>query len=96
MPFAVNVVGLQDERDHALVDAGIYNVVRHPMYSGSPLVLLGLCLWLGSTAAVVCAALPLGLLIVRVQLEERFLQLELPGYREYMKRVPCRLLPRIW
>jgi protein-S-isoprenylcysteine O-methyltransferase Ste14 len=95
-PFAVTVVRLQNERQHTVVDIGIYNVVRHPMYAGNPLVNVGLSLWLGSYAAVMFAAIPLGLLMVRIGLEERFLRRALPGYREYVARVPYRLLPGLW
>lgn len=66
------------------------------MYAGNPLVNVGLSLWLGSYAAVLFAAIPLGLLMVRIGLEERFLRRELPGYREYAARVPYRLLPGLW
>lgn len=71
-PFAVTVVRVQHERQHTVVDTGIYSVVRHPMYAGNPLVNVGLGLWLGSYAAVLFAAIPLGLLMVRIRLEERF------------------------
>ena len=94
--FAVTVVRLQSERSHAVVDTGVYNVIRHPMYAGSPLVLLGMSLWLGSYAAAVFATLPLVLLMVRIGLEERFLRRPLPGYPEYVKRVPYRLVPGVW
>ena len=95
-PFAVTVVRLQSERQHTVVDTGIYSVVRHPMYAGNPLVNVGLSFWLGSYTAALFAAVPLGLLMVRIGLEERFLRRELPGYREYVARVPYRLLPGIW
>jgi protein-S-isoprenylcysteine O-methyltransferase Ste14 len=94
--FAVTVVRLQDERQHTVVDTGIYGVIRHPMYAGNLLVNVGLSLWLGSYAAVLFAAIPLGLLMVRIGLEERFLRRELPDYREYAMRVPYRLLPGLW
>jgi protein-S-isoprenylcysteine O-methyltransferase Ste14 len=94
--FAVTVIRLQSEREHEVVDTGVYNVVRHPMYAGSPLVLLGQSLWLGSYTAAVYAALPLTLLVLRIGLEERFLRRELPGYAEYTRRVRYRLLPGIW
>ena len=94
--FAVTVVRLQAERRHSVVDTGLYNVVRHPMYAGSPFVHLGLSLWLGSYTAAAFVSLPIALLAARIGLEERFLRRELPGYSEYMKRVPYRLLPGIW
>jgi len=95
-PFAVTVVRHQSERQHTVVDTGIYRVVRHPMYAGNLLVNVGLSLWLGSYTAALFAAIPLGLLMVRIGLEERFLRRELPGYREYAARVPYRLLPGLW
>ena len=94
--FAVTVVRLQGERKHTVVDTGVYGVVRHPMYAGLLLVLVGLGLWLESYAAALLAVVPMGLLVVRIGLEERFLRRELPGYREYAARVPHRLLPGIW
>jgi len=95
-PFAVSVVRLQNERQHTVIDTSLYSIVRHPMYAGNPLVNVGLSLWLGSYAAVLFAAIPLGLLMVRIGLEERFLRRELPGYREYASRVPYRLVPGLW
>ena len=94
--FAVTVIRFQGERRHRLVSTGIYKVIRHPMYAGNPLVLVGMSLWLGSYIAALCAIVPLGLLIVRISLEERLLRRELADYGEYVKRVPYRLLPGIW
>ena len=94
--FAVTVVRLQSERQHAVADTGVYRVVRHPMYAGSPCVNMGLGLWLGSYLAVVLDVIPLAILVVRIMLEERVLRNELPGYVEYTARVPYRLLPGIW
>ena len=94
--FAVTVVRLQEERQHTVVDTDVYRVVRHPMYAGSPFVNVGLSLWLGSYAAALLAVIPLGLLVMRIGLEERVLRRELPGYGDYAARVPYRLLPGIW
>jgi len=94
--FAVTVVRLQEERRHAVADTGVYGIVRHPMYAGSPLVNVGSALWLGSYAAALFAVVPLGLLVARIVVEERVLRRELPGYGAYAARVPYRLLPGIW
>ena len=94
--FAVTVVRLQRERRHAVVDAGVYAVVRHPMYAGNPCVLVGLGLWLGSYAAALGALVPLALLVARIALEERFLRRALPEYAEYAARVRYRLVPGVW
>ena len=95
-PFAVTVVRFQDERQHTVVDTGVYGVIRHPMYAGNPLVNVGLSLWLGSYVAVLFSVIPLVLLMVRIGLEERFLRRDLPGYGAYAARVPYRLLPGLW
>jgi protein-S-isoprenylcysteine O-methyltransferase Ste14 len=94
--FAVTVVRLQGERGHSVADTGIYRFIRHPMYAASPLVNVGLALWLGSYAAALFAIVPLALLVARIALEERVLRRELPGYGEYAMRVPYRLLPGVW
>jgi protein-S-isoprenylcysteine O-methyltransferase Ste14 len=94
--FAVTVVRLQRERAHAVADKGVYAVVRHPFYAADPLVFVGLGMWLGSYAAVLAAALPLALVVLRLHLEERLLERELPGYAAYASRVRHRLIPGVW
>ena len=94
--YATTVVRLQRDRAHAVVDTGVYRIVRHPFYAGTPLVFLGLALWLGSYGAAALTVVPFTLMLVRLQLEERFLRTELPGYADYTGRVPHRLIPRVW
>jgi protein-S-isoprenylcysteine O-methyltransferase Ste14 len=94
--FATATVRFQGERAHAVADSGVYTMVRHPFYAADPLILVGLSLWLESSLAALCALLPIALVIVRLQLEERFLRRELPGYDEYMARVRHRLIPGVW
>src|SRR5438105_9144450 len=60
--FATTVLRLQRERQHALVDTGLYRIVRHPFYAGTPLVLVGLGLWVASYTWPVFAGLPIALL----------------------------------
>jgi protein-S-isoprenylcysteine O-methyltransferase Ste14 len=36
------------------------------------------------------------LLVLRTSLEDRVLQDELPGYRDYARRVRYRLIPAVW
>ncbi len=94
--FFSSVVRIQDDRGHRVVDKGPYSVVRHPGYAGMiPLMALsGLALgsWLAFGFGVVY-----GLLIARrTRFEDRFLQANLAGYRDYVRRVPYRLVPGIW
>lgn len=94
--FATTVVRLQRERAHAVVDTGVYSIVRHPFYTGTALVLVGMGLWLESYTSALFAVVPTAFVVMRLKLEERLLRRELPGYREYAVRVPHRLLPGIW
>lgn len=94
--FAAAVVRHQKERGHAVVDSGLYGVVRHPMYAGAFLWMLGMPLWLGSYAGVLFFAVPMAVLAVRITTEERFLRRELAGYDAYTRRVRYRLVPFVW
>ena len=94
--FAIPVVKSQDDRRQRVVDGGPYGVVRHPMYAGIALVTLGMPLWLGSTAGVLAALVPIAILAVRIGIEERFLRAELAGYAAYAARVRARLVPGVW
>src|SRR5262249_15361787 len=68
--FATAVVRLQHDRKHAVVDTGVYSIVRHPFYAGTPLVLMGMVLWLESYTAALCALFPIALVMIRLILEE--------------------------
>jgi protein-S-isoprenylcysteine O-methyltransferase Ste14 len=94
--YAVTVVRHQPERRHALVDHGVYRRVRHPMYAGLVLELLGIPLWLGSTAGMLMAIVPVALLFTRIVVEERLLVRSLDSYDAYRTRVRSRLIPGIW
>ncbi len=94
--FAVPVVKSQEDRRQVVVDRGPYAVVRHPMYAGIALVMLGMPLWLGSTAAALAALVPIAVLAVRIGIEEAFLRRTLRGYAAYSARVRARLVPGVW
>jgi protein-S-isoprenylcysteine O-methyltransferase Ste14 len=79
-----------------VVRSGPYGVVRHPMYAGSLLMLVGVPLGLGSPWGLI-ALLPMFVVIVlRLIDEERFLTAHLTGYAAYRTRVPSRLVPGVW
>ena len=94
--FAVTEVRLQPERAQTVADAGPYRFVRHPFYAADPLILIGSALWLGSYVAAASAALPLTLMVLRLQREEHVLRQELAGYGAYATRVRYRLVPGLW
>ena len=82
--------------DQKVVSTGPYAWVRHPMYAGAVLMLLGMPLALGSWwgVAVLLAMLPA--FVWRMFDEEKLLTENLPGYAEYRQRVRFRLIPGVW
>ena len=84
------------EEGQRLATTGLYGLVRHPMYAGSLIMMLGTPLALDSywgLAVVIPAAAVLG---IRILDEEKMLTDELDGYREYRQRVRYRLIPNVW
>jgi len=96
-PFFSSVARIQTDRGQHVIDAGPYAMVRHPGYSGALLFLFGsgfaLDSWL-ATAALIVLSTPM--LLRRAVHEDRMLQAELAGYRNYASRVRWRLVPGIW
>lgn len=84
------------EQSQPLVTHGPYAFVRHPMYAGMCIHLLGVPLALGYLSAYIPALVLFVLLVWRLLDEEIELISELPGYVEYMKRVQHRLVPMLW
>ena len=87
---------VQVEGDQKIVSTGLYGMVRHPMYTGSVIMMIGIPLALGSywgLLTVVPAAIVLAL---RIRDEEKLLQEELDGYRDYAQKVRYRLVPCVW
>jgi protein-S-isoprenylcysteine O-methyltransferase Ste14 len=95
-PFAAPVVKYQADRQQAVIASGPYRLIRHPMYAGGVLIMIGMPLWLGSYFAALFAALPILALAIRIVFEEQFLQRELRGYGDYAAKIRYRLLPFLW
>jgi len=83
-------------QDQKVISTGPYSMVRHPMYAGGLLYLIGTPLALGSWWGLVPFVAMLPFLIWRIFDEEAFLARSLPGYAEYLNKVRYRLLPGIW
>jgi protein-S-isoprenylcysteine O-methyltransferase Ste14 len=94
--FFSSYVRIQDERGHTTITAGPYRYVRHPGYLGMIVSALMIPLVLGSWWALIPAGVAAGLMILRTALEDKTLQLELDGYKEFTKRTRYRLIPGIW
>jgi protein-S-isoprenylcysteine O-methyltransferase Ste14 len=94
--FFSSEVRIQAERGHHAVSSGPYRWVRHPGYAGGLLTYIATPLLLDTPWAFLPTALVIVLTVVRTALEDRTLQAELAGYREYAGRVRYRLLPGVW
>ncbi|MCF3946308.1 methyltransferase family protein [Acidiphilium iwatense] len=82
--------------DQTVISTGPYALVRHPMYAGALVMLLGIPIALGSWWGLLVISAMLPALVWRLLDEENFLAKNLPGYAEYRKQVRYRLLPPVW
>jgi protein-S-isoprenylcysteine O-methyltransferase Ste14 len=94
--FLSDVVRIQDDRGHTVCTTGPYKYVRHPMYVGVILLMLCYPFSLGSLYTLIPAVIIVILFVIRTVLEDKTLQQELPGYKEYAQNVRYRLFPLIW
>lgn len=79
-----------------LVDTGLYKIVRHPMYTITVILFLTMPIILGSIFSLVIFLIYPIIIAKRIENEEKVLEKELKGYKEYQKRVKYRLIPFIW
>lgn len=84
------------EAGQTLVSTGLYALVRHPMYAGNVILMVGVPLALGSYWGLVFLAPGLAVLVLRILDEEKLLTRELAGYAEYTRQVRYRLVPYVW
>jgi protein-S-isoprenylcysteine O-methyltransferase Ste14 len=84
------------EASQQLVSTGLYGLVRHPMYTGNVILMLGVPLALGSYWGLVFVIPGVIVLALRIRDEEALLEQELRGYSEYQQQVRYRLVPYVW
>jgi protein-S-isoprenylcysteine O-methyltransferase Ste14 len=89
-------VNVTVEAGQRLVSTGLYGLVRHPMYTGNVILMVGVPLALGSYWGLVLVVPGLFVLALRIRDEEDLLEHELTGYREYTQQVRYRLVPYVW
>lgn len=78
-----------------LVETGPYAHVRHPVYGGALVLLVGL--GLATTPAVLgLTALLAALWVGKARVEEEHLLALVPGYDAYRERVPSRIVPGLY
>lgn len=84
------------EEGQKLVSTGLYGLVRHPMYTGNVILIVGIPLALGSYWGLLVLVPAVFVLALRIRDEENLLQDELDGYRAYTQEVRHRLVPGVW
>jgi len=83
-------------QDQKVISTGPYAIVRHPMYAGGLLLLLGMPLALGSYWGLLAFVAMTPFLLWRLYDEETFLSKHLSGYIEYIRKVPSRIIPGVF
>jgi protein-S-isoprenylcysteine O-methyltransferase Ste14 len=87
---------IQDDRGQVVIQEGLYQWIRHPMYLGIMISFLGIPLMLNSWWAMIPSVVIVALFVYRTYREDQMLKDGLAGYAEYTEKVRYRLLPRIW
>jgi protein-S-isoprenylcysteine O-methyltransferase Ste14 len=92
--FASSVIQVRQKQK--VISTGPYAILRHPMYSGALVMLLGMPLALGSGWGFIPILFLFAAIVIRLLEEEKFLLKKLPGYKAYCRKTPYRLVPFIW
>ena len=79
-----------------VVDSGLYGIVRHPMYTSTIFLFLSMPLVLDSIFSFVVMLVYPIIIIFRIRNEEKVLENELIGYKEYKEKVKYKLVPYLW
>ena len=87
---------IEVQEGQQVVDKGLYGIVRHPMYAVTLLLFLSMPLVLDSLIAFLPFLLYPAVIASRIKDEEKLLEEELAGYRDYQKKVRWRLIPFVW
>lgn len=82
--------------DQKVISTGPYALIRHPMYLGALVLLIGVPPALGSWWGLLTIIPMTIILIWRLLDEEKFLARNLSGYAEYQATVRYRLAPFLW
>ena len=88
------LVAIQPE--HRLVTSGVYGIIRHPSYLGLFVLMLGWGLAFRSGVGVVIAVLSLGVLLARIQAEERLLSENFGAEYDAYRARTWRLIPYVY
>ena len=78
-----------------VIDSGLYGIVRHPMYTSTIFLFLSMPLILDSVFSfIIMLSYPI-IILFRIKNEEKLLENELEGYKEYKDKVKYKIIPLI-
>ena len=76
------------KQDHALIRRGPYSIVRHPIYSGLLLAMLGTALVIGQVRCLLATAILFVAWSIKLRIEETFMLQQFgPEYAQYQREV---------
>ena len=82
--------------DHQLIAHGVYRFVRHPIYLGTTVVLMGISVYVSSLYGFLVMSALIPVFLNRIRIEERLLTEEFGDvYRTY-KETTSKLIPFIY
>ncbi len=87
---------IEVQKDQKVIDTGLYGIVRHPMYSVTIILFLTMPLILNSIMSFIIFLIYPFIIIKRINNEEKVLESNLKGYKEYKKKVKYKLIPFVW
>lgn len=94
--YLSRVVEIQEERGHRVITTGPYRIVRHPMYLSVIILYTSHCFALGSLFSLIPCIFVVIVIILRTIRENKMLNEQLEGYKEYAQKTRYKLIPGIW
>ena len=87
---------IEVQENQKVIDTGLYGIVRHPMYAVTILLFLTIPLILGSIISFIIFLIYPIIIAKRIKNEEKVLERNLKGYKEYKNKVKYKIIPLIW
>ena len=87
---------IEVSKSQKVIDTGLYGIVRHPMYTSTIFLFLSMPLILNSIFSFIIMLVYPIIIVFRIKNEEKVLENELYGYREYKEKVKYKILPFLW
>jgi protein-S-isoprenylcysteine O-methyltransferase Ste14 len=84
------------KQDHQLIRSGPYSVVRHPIYSGLLLGMLGTAIYVGEIRGLLAVALATWAWKMKSRVEEAFMESEFGTEYDRYRREVKALVPFVW